>query len=147
MIKALTLSLVYVRDVFVTDGSRVSAATVASTAIAAAQWAVTQVKFDVLQHIYHILNTDCMIIVFILLNSQTSQNGPGGGQSVDTSVYQQGAAVTYSQEGLEYAGQDGTTFKPQADNRVTALTSGVASLNGAYAGGAAPGLYDMPISL
>uniref|UniRef100_A0A3P8P772 RNA binding motif protein 10 n=1 Tax=Astatotilapia calliptera TaxID=8154 RepID=A0A3P8P772_ASTCA len=107
------------RDVFVTDGSRVSAATVASTAIAAAQWAVTQ----------------------------TSQNGPGGGQSVDTSVYQQGAAVTYSQEGLEYAGQDGTTFKPQADNRVTALTSGVASLNGAYAAGAAPGLYDMPITV
>lgn len=98
------------RDVFVTDGSRVSAATVASTAIAAAQWAVTQ----------------------------TTQNGPGGGQSVDTSVYQQGAAVTYSQEGLEYAGQEGTTFKTQADNRVTALTSGVASLNGAYAGGAAP---------
>uniref|UniRef100_A0A8C9Z8N9 RNA binding motif protein 10 n=1 Tax=Sander lucioperca TaxID=283035 RepID=A0A8C9Z8N9_SANLU len=30
------------RDVFLTDGSRVSAATVASTAIAAAQWAVTQ---------------------------------------------------------------------------------------------------------
>uniref|UniRef100_A0A673ARR1 RNA binding motif protein 10 n=1 Tax=Sphaeramia orbicularis TaxID=375764 RepID=A0A673ARR1_9TELE len=30
-------------DVFLTDGSRVSAATVASTAIAAAQWAVTQV--------------------------------------------------------------------------------------------------------
>uniref|UniRef100_I3K387 RNA binding motif protein 10 n=1 Tax=Oreochromis niloticus TaxID=8128 RepID=I3K387_ORENI len=107
------------RDVFVTDGSRVSAATVASTAIAAAQWAVTQ----------------------------TTQNGPGGGQSVDTSVYQQGAAVTYSQEGLEYAGQDGTTFKPQADNRVAALTSGVASLNGAYAGGAAPGLYDMPITV
>uniref|UniRef100_A0A665USB6 RNA binding motif protein 10 n=1 Tax=Echeneis naucrates TaxID=173247 RepID=A0A665USB6_ECHNA len=33
------------RDVFLTDGSRVSAATVASTAIAAAQWAVTQVTF------------------------------------------------------------------------------------------------------
>ncbi|XP_030589087.1 RNA-binding protein 10 isoform X2 [Archocentrus centrarchus] len=98
------------RDVFVTDGSRVSAATVASTAIAAAQWAVTQ----------------------------TTPNGPGGGQSVDTGVYQQGAAITYSQEGHEYAGQDGTTFKSQADNRVAALTGGVASLNGAYTGGAAP---------
>uniref|UniRef100_A0A3Q0S7K4 RNA binding motif protein 10 n=1 Tax=Amphilophus citrinellus TaxID=61819 RepID=A0A3Q0S7K4_AMPCI len=54
------------KDVFVTDGSRVSAATVASTAIAAAQWAVT-----------------------------TTPNGPGGGQSVDTGVYQQGAAITY----------------------------------------------------
>lgn len=30
-------------DVFLADGSRVSVATVASTAIAAAQWAVTQV--------------------------------------------------------------------------------------------------------
>lgn len=30
-------------DVFLTDGNRVSVATVASTAIAAAQWAVTQV--------------------------------------------------------------------------------------------------------
>lgn len=36
----LSLSL---RDVFLADGSRVSVATVASTAIAAAQWAVTQV--------------------------------------------------------------------------------------------------------
>uniref|UniRef100_A0A8C7WPH0 RNA binding motif protein 10 n=1 Tax=Oryzias sinensis TaxID=183150 RepID=A0A8C7WPH0_9TELE len=34
------------RDVFVADGSRVSAATVASTAIAAAQWAVSQVTAD-----------------------------------------------------------------------------------------------------
>lgn len=32
-----------VSDVFLTEGSRVTAATVASTAIAAAQWAVTQV--------------------------------------------------------------------------------------------------------
>lgn len=91
------------RDVFVTDGSRVSAATVASTAIAAAQWAVTQ----------------------------TTQNGSGGGQSIDTGVYQQGAAVTYSQDGHEYTGPDGTAFKAQADTRVAAL-------NGAYTGGAAP---------
>lgn len=32
-------------DVFVTEGSRVSAATVASTAIAAAQWAISQVTW------------------------------------------------------------------------------------------------------
>lgn len=38
-----TVFLCYARDVFQTDGNRVSAATVASTAIAAAQWAVTQV--------------------------------------------------------------------------------------------------------
>lgn len=84
--------------------------------------------------------------IYLFFNFQTTQNGPGGGQGVDTGVYQQGAAITYSQEGHEYAGQDGTSFKPQADNRVAALTSGVASLNGAYIGGAAPGLYDMPIS-
>ncbi|XP_047446757.1 RNA-binding protein 10 isoform X2 [Mugil cephalus] len=93
------------RDVFVTDGSRVSAATVASTAIAAAQWAVTQ----------------------------TAQNG--GGQSVDTAVYQQGAAVTYGQEG-----HDGSAFKAQADTRLVALPSVGAGLNGPYPGGAAPAL-------
>ncbi|XP_022047500.2 RNA-binding protein 10 [Acanthochromis polyacanthus] len=98
------------RDVFVSDGSRVSAATVASTAIAAAQWAVTQ----------------------------TSQNGSSGGQSIDTAVYQQGAAVTYSQEGHGYTGPDSTTFKAQPDTRVVALPSAGAALNGAYAGGAAP---------
>lgn len=37
------MSVVHTSDVFVADGSRVSAATVASTAIAAAQWAVSQV--------------------------------------------------------------------------------------------------------
>ncbi|XP_071332453.1 RNA-binding protein 10 [Trachinotus anak] len=98
------------RDVFLTDGSRVSAATVASTAIAAAQWAVTQ----------------------------TAQNGSGGGQSIDTAVYQQGAAVTYNQEGHEFSGPDGTTFKAQADTRVPALPSAGAALMGAYTGGAAP---------
>ena len=40
----LHLCLSPLRDVFLTDGSRVSAATVASTAIAAAQWAVSQVS-------------------------------------------------------------------------------------------------------
>ncbi|XP_065816995.1 RNA-binding protein 10 isoform X2 [Labrus bergylta] len=99
------------RDVFLTDGSRVSAATVASTAIAAAQWAVTQ----------------------------TAQNGSGGGQSIDTAVYQQGAAVTYSQEGNDYSGLDGTSFKAQADNTVNALSSSGAALMGAYTGGAATG--------
>lgn len=43
---SLLFSIFSVSDVFLTDGSRVSAATVASTAIAAAQWAVTQVTFD-----------------------------------------------------------------------------------------------------
>ncbi|XP_034552207.1 RNA-binding protein 10 isoform X2 [Notolabrus celidotus] len=97
------------RDVFLTDGSRVSAATVASTAIAAAQWAVTQ----------------------------TSQNGSGGGQTVDTAVYQQGAAVTYNQEGNEYTGLDGTGFKTTTDVRIAALPSSGGALMGAYTGGAA----------
>uniref|UniRef100_A0A8C9Z6B3 RNA binding motif protein 10 n=1 Tax=Sander lucioperca TaxID=283035 RepID=A0A8C9Z6B3_SANLU len=108
------------RDVFLTDGSRVSAATVASTAIAAAQWAVTQ----------------------------TAQNGSGGGQSTDTAVYQQGAAVTYNQEGNEYSGLDGTTFKTQADARVAALPGAGKALIGAYTGGA--GWYHIcicPVSL
>ncbi|KAJ0036734.1 hypothetical protein NQD34_005411, partial [Periophthalmus magnuspinnatus] len=56
------------RDVFQSDGSKVSAATVASTAIAAAQWAVTQ----------------------------TAQTVPDGNSSV--AVFQQAAAVTYNQE-------------------------------------------------
>lgn len=93
------------RDVFLTDGSRVSAATVASTAIAAAQWAVTQ----------------------------TAQNGSIGGQKLDSAVYQQGAAVTYSQEGLECTGVDGAAFKGQADSRVAGLPAAGAALLGTYA--------------
>ncbi|KAF3696945.1 RNA-binding protein 10 [Channa argus] len=98
------------RDVFLTDGSRVSAATVASTAIAAAQWAVTQ----------------------------TTQNGSGGGQSLDTAVYQQGAAVTYNQDGNEYSGPGGTTFKPQVDSRVAAVPSAGVALMSAYSAGTPP---------
>ncbi|KAL3064329.1 hypothetical protein OYC64_000585 [Pagothenia borchgrevinki] len=96
------------RDVFLTDGSRVSAATVASTAIAAAQWSVTQ----------------------------TPQNGSAGGQTTDTAVYQQGAAVTYNQEGVEYSGLDGTHFKSQGDARASALPGARTALKGAYTGGA-----------
>uniref|UniRef100_A0A7N8XPA4 RNA binding motif protein 10 n=1 Tax=Mastacembelus armatus TaxID=205130 RepID=A0A7N8XPA4_9TELE len=100
------------RDVFLTDGSRVSAATVASTAIAAAQWAVTQVTC---------LNDSVQ-------QRQLFQFISG----IDTAAYQQGAAVTYSHEGNEYSGPDGTTFKAQADARVAVLpSSGVAPM-GAY---------------
>uniref|UniRef100_A0A3Q2QZY8 RNA binding motif protein 10 n=2 Tax=Fundulus heteroclitus TaxID=8078 RepID=A0A3Q2QZY8_FUNHE len=90
------------RDVFVTEGSRVSAATVASTAIAAAQWAI-------------------------------SQNTNGSGE--DAAVYQQGAAVTYSQEGQNYTGPDGSASRAQTDSRTAALSGAGAALNGAYAGG------------
>ncbi|XP_056446716.1 RNA-binding protein 10 isoform X2 [Gadus chalcogrammus] len=90
------------RDVFLTDGSRVSAATVASTAIAAAQWAVTQ----------------------------TAQNGSGGGQGVDSALYQQGAAVAYNLDGQDYG--DGTVTPGPA------LVTAGAGLMGAYTGGAAP---------
>ncbi|XP_035500657.2 RNA-binding protein 10 isoform X2 [Scophthalmus maximus] len=98
------------RDVFLTDGSRVSAATVASTAIAAAQWAVTQ----------------------------TAPNGSSGSQSIDTAVYQQGAAVTYNRERHDFSGPDGTSFKAQADTRVPSLPGAGAALVAAYRGGAAP---------
>ena len=68
---------------------------------------------------------------------QNTQNGSD--QSAGAAVYQQGAAVTYSQEGLEHTGSDGTTFKAQADTRAAALPSAGPSLNGAYTPGAAPG--------
>ncbi|KAG7519628.1 hypothetical protein JOB18_012295 [Solea senegalensis] len=97
------------RDVFLADGSRVNAAMVASTAIAAAQWTVTP----------------------------TSQNGSGGVQSIDTAMYQQGAAVTYSQEGHEYFEPDGATFKAQTDTRIPALPNAGAALVVTYAGGTA----------
>ncbi|XP_061909793.1 RNA-binding protein 10 isoform X1 [Entelurus aequoreus] len=68
------------RDVFLTDGNKVSAATVASTAIAAAQWAVTQ----------------------------AAQNGSGGGQSTEyTELYPQRAAVKYSQGRNDYSVPNG----------------------------------------
>lgn len=60
---------------------------------------------------------------------------------MDTGVYQQGAAVTYGQDGNEYSGLDGTTFKAQADARIAALPSAGAALMGAYTGGVAPGWY------
>uniref|UniRef100_A0A8C5NA37 RNA-binding protein 10-like n=1 Tax=Gouania willdenowi TaxID=441366 RepID=A0A8C5NA37_GOUWI len=86
------------RDSFMTDGNKVNAATVASTAIAAAQWAVTQ-------------------------------NGSAGGQSIDTAVYQQGAAVIYPQEGQRYAGSDGTTLNAQTVTRGAALAAAGTTLN------------------
>lgn len=81
------------------------------------------------------------IIVFLCSYFQTAQNGSSGGQSIDTAVYQQGAAVTYSQEGNEYSGLDGTTFKAQADSRVAGLPGAGTALMGAYTGGSAPGWY------
>nr|XP_046220698.1 RNA-binding protein 10 isoform X2 [Oncorhynchus gorbuscha] len=70
------------RDVFLTDGSRVSAATAASTAIAAAQWSVTQKAQSL---------------------SSTFRHG------VDVGLYHQGAAVTLGvceeEENLDYKSQ------------------------------------------
>ncbi|KAF7668720.1 hypothetical protein LDENG_00289820 [Lucifuga dentata] len=96
------------RDVFLTDVSKVSAATVASTAIAAAQWAVTQ----------------------------AAQNGSGGGQGVDTAVYQQGAAVTYSEDRHECSGSDGAAFKAHTDAKLTALPNAGVAVLGTYTAGA-----------
>lgn len=61
-------------------------------------------------------------------------------------MYQQGAAVTYNQDGNEYSGIDGTTFKALAEARVAALPGVGAAQMGAYAGGAAaaaPGWCDV----
>ncbi|XP_061651956.1 RNA-binding protein 10 isoform X1 [Phyllopteryx taeniolatus] len=99
------------RDVFLTDGSRVSAATVASTAIAAAQWAVTQ----------------------------TAQNGSSGGQSTEyREMYQQGAAITYIQEGNGYSLPDGQHFQVQTESRVASLPSAAAPLKGTYPAATTP---------
>lgn len=98
---------------------------------------------------------NCKVIIVVvfaslkkknLFHSQTAQNGSGGGQSTDTAVCQQGAAVSYSQEGNVYSGLDGTTFKAQTDARVAALPSAGAALMGSYTGGPAPGWYMMFIA-
>ncbi|RXN28284.1 RNA-binding 10-like isoform X2 [Labeo rohita] len=70
------------RDVFLTDGNRVSVATVASTAIAAAQWAVTQTAQLV-----------------------------GAAQSGDISVHQQGAAAVFGQEVVQVVSAEAQAFK------------------------------------
>ncbi|XP_041130305.1 RNA-binding protein 10 isoform X6 [Polyodon spathula] len=71
------------RDVFLTDGSRVSAATVASTAIAAAQWAVTQ----------------------------TVQSSEAVSQQGDYSLYQQ-PGVLYADAQEYQQGYDGQSMPP-----------------------------------
>lgn len=75
------------------------------------------------------------------LHSQTAPNGSSGSQSIDTAVYQQGAAVTYNRERHDFSGPDGTSFKAQADTRVPSLPGAGAALVAAYRGGAAPGWY------
>ncbi|XP_066526363.1 RNA-binding protein 10 isoform X2 [Hoplias malabaricus] len=93
------------RDVFLTDGSRVSAATVASTAIAAAQWAV----------------------------SQTSQQLSAGVLRSEANVYpQQAAAVGFVPEGSE--GGRTEVFKGPVIMG-TDLTSSAPGIMGAYEGG------------
>ncbi|XP_053705937.1 RNA-binding protein 10 [Synchiropus splendidus] len=87
------------RDVFMSDGGRVSAATVASTAIAAAQWAVTQT------------------------------NPNGAVQNAESAVFQQGAAVSYSQAAHEFSGQDGN-FQVGINTRVAALPGASATVTG-----------------
>lgn len=74
-----------------------------------------------------------------LFHSQTAQNGSGGGQGLEAAVYQQGAAVTYNQDGQESSGCDGIAFKALADPKVAALPGAGGALMGAYTAGAAPG--------
>ncbi|XP_051736892.1 RNA-binding protein 10 isoform X1 [Ctenopharyngodon idella] len=82
------------RDVFLADGSRVSVATVASTAIAAAQWAVTQ-------------------------TAQLSGAAPSG----DFSVHQQGAAAVFGQEAVQGVRVEAQPFKGPAAVVLTSHTS------------------------
>lgn len=96
------------RDVFVTDGSRVSAATVASTAIAAAQWAVTQ----------------------------TTPNGSGGGQNADSAVFQQGAAVTYSHDAADGTTFRAQTDTGGAQNGIFTAAAALASSDAVKSGSA-----------
>ncbi|XP_045548752.1 RNA-binding protein 10 isoform X2 [Salmo salar] len=96
------------RDVFLTDGSRVSAATAASTAIAAAQWSVTQKAQSL---------------------SSTSRHG------VDAGLYHQGAAVTLGvceeEENLDYTvGPEGPDYKAQTVVTVVSSEGVVCGVDG-----------------
>ncbi|XP_016092134.1 RNA-binding protein 10-like [Sinocyclocheilus grahami] len=84
------------RDVFLTDGNRVSVATVASTAIAAAQWAVTQ----------------------------TAQFSAAA-QSSDISVHQQGAAAAslFGQGALQVVSAEAQAFKEPVPAVLTSYTT------------------------
>ncbi|XP_018581488.1 RNA-binding protein 10 [Scleropages formosus] len=95
------------RDVFLTDNNRVSAATAASTAIAAAQWAVTQ----------------------------TAQSNSAASQVSEYSLYQQGAAAgMYSQERHDFLSTEGQGFEGRVGRAPP--TSGP-GLIGGYGGSAA----------
>ncbi|KAL6483243.1 hypothetical protein MHYP_G00081150 [Metynnis hypsauchen] len=95
------------RDVFLTDGSRVSAATVASTAIAAAQWAISQTA------------------------QQLSAGAPGG----DTSAYQQGPAAVFLQEGPDGGSPEG--FKGSGALRTDLTSSAPGIMGAYEGGGGA----------
>ncbi|XP_016369148.1 RNA-binding protein 10-like [Sinocyclocheilus rhinocerous] len=83
------------RDVFLTDGNRVSVATVASTAIAAAQWAVTQ-------------------------TAQLS----AAAQSGDIGVHQQGAAAAvFGQEAVQVVSAETQAFKGRVPALLTSHTT------------------------
>ncbi|XP_048880015.1 RNA-binding protein 10 isoform X5 [Brienomyrus brachyistius] len=99
------------RDVFLTDSSRVSAVTAASTAIAAAQWAVTQ----------------------------TAQNAATTSQGGEYSLYQQGADVgTYTQEEHEIPGSEGQGYEGGRVAGAGAVPAAPgAGLMGAYGGSTA----------
>lgn len=66
---------------------------------------------------------------------QTAQNGRSGGQGVETALCQQGAAVSYSQEGNVYSVLDVASFKPQTDVRVATLPGAGAAQMGTFPAG------------
>uniref|UniRef100_A0AAY4D3M5 RNA-binding protein 10 n=1 Tax=Denticeps clupeoides TaxID=299321 RepID=A0AAY4D3M5_9TELE len=94
------------RDVFLTDTSRVSAATVASTAIAAAQWAVTQ-------------------------NAQVAS---GGAQNGGYSLYQQGATPSSGQERPDTVATERHGYTGMTGVSGTNLPNPGAGIMGAYEG-------------
>uniref|UniRef100_A0A8C1FTL0 RNA binding motif protein 10 n=1 Tax=Cyprinus carpio carpio TaxID=630221 RepID=A0A8C1FTL0_CYPCA len=92
------------RDVFLTDGNRVSVATVASTAIAAAQWAVTQVP--TYTHIYYVNKT-------FILDVQLYFLFPAADPDVSTYQYDESSGYYYdSLTGLYYDPNSQYYFNP-----------------------------------
>uniref|UniRef100_A0A8C2DKN2 RNA binding motif protein 10 n=1 Tax=Cyprinus carpio TaxID=7962 RepID=A0A8C2DKN2_CYPCA len=98
------------RDVFLTDGNRVSVATVASTAIAAAQWAVTQVPTWI-----HTLFFSCAIppYFFHVNEVQLYFLSPAADPDVSTYQYDESSGYYYdSLTGLYYDPNSQYYFNP-----------------------------------
>uniref|UniRef100_A0AAR2KSJ0 RNA binding motif protein 10 n=1 Tax=Pygocentrus nattereri TaxID=42514 RepID=A0AAR2KSJ0_PYGNA len=83
------------RDVFLTDGSRVSAATVASTAIAAAQWAISQVCIYPVQPMGVFLK--CVCVAAAVVPTVTEGGGVTSSAALIQTPSQTVTTTTYTQ--------------------------------------------------